>query len=1069
MKRNVILFCAALLATTVQAQDDVTKYYMTNYGFDSDFNYPATSSATVEKEINDIKGWTPELSADYTITGVYEFGFKGKYNGATVPSKGYDGEAGGGLALSTGWEQTFCYTQTITLPKGKYTIKVPTYNGKSATVGISQLAWIPTTGTTVTSTTTSYPSKQWTVDEISFTLTKPTQGKIRIGYKAGSGGSASSANLLIDYVQILGEKMYVNKYTISSALSNAKKYYQEDGVDADLLKKAMDDAQAVYDQTPAPTALEVLEACYQLNQALEAYRTKNASELDPVDCTSYIVNPSFENDGATSWSVENMAAQTNTVFTQKKGTTYMESWVNIGDKLGNASLSQTLKDLPRGNYKLSAAALHIQQSGSNSLTNKGDAQTGAYLYAGNARTAVTSMDNYDVRFSVFDEKADVTIGLNAENATGNYLCVDNFTLSYIGGISTNSYVQEVKTLMERGEELLAQPLQDTAKEPLSQAITLGTEALKGTDDGSGNITYDKAELTQARTQLLQALADARTSHDLYVKLQTRIDYAQKVLGWWKDDTRKATAVSNLETAISTAQEQMADFTLSTSQLTQAATTLNAKTKSVDKKIYCSGSACGSDADLQNPANQWCYDRSMQSKHWILFWESGYGKSAPSSVETILETADKIFEFYADSLKFLTINQGKSKTDTYKMIIRLRYTDEWEASGSGIDNTIGLLTLSRWAYTSRAGQTVAHEIGHCFQYQTHCDNNNSNGWMYTWANSGNGNVFWEMCAQWQAYKFYPEMQFNNEWLNNTLNGFHKNPLAEELRYNNYFIQDFFCHKQGIDAVAKLWNKSVNPEDPFQTYMRLFMDSKKTTAQKLDQLNDEMWEYGARLTTFDMDGIREKGAGTIGKRNQTHLTQDSDGYWCSNADDCVENFGNNAIRVNVPSSTDGKKVYAELIGEAGKEGFIKYNVTKAGWKFGFVALKKDGTRLYGDITTTNYKDAQGVAEFECPSDCSYLWLVVSGAPTSYWSRGWNGTTSDDEQWPYKVKFYQTNVYGNANNDEVPSGITNIYDEPQAQKANNNVYSVTGVIVRRGTTSLEGLPQGIYIVNGKKRIVK
>ena len=145
-KRNVFLFCAALLAVSAQAQTDVSKYYLTNYGFDSDFNYPASSKATVEKEINDIKGWTPQLSADYTITGVYEFGFQGKYNGATVPAKGYDGEGGGGLALSTGWEQTFCYSQTITLPKGTYTIKVPTYNGKAATAGISQLAWIPTSG-----------------------------------------------------------------------------------------------------------------------------------------------------------------------------------------------------------------------------------------------------------------------------------------------------------------------------------------------------------------------------------------------------------------------------------------------------------------------------------------------------------------------------------------------------------------------------------------------------------------------------------------------------------------------------------------------------------------------------------------------------------------------------------------------------------------------------------------------------------------------------------------------------------------------------------------------------------
>ena len=83
-------------------------------------------------------------------------------------------------------------------------------------------------------------------------------------------------------------------------------------------------------------------------------------------------------------------------------------------------------------------------------------------------------------------------------------------------------------------------------------------------------------------------------------------------------------------------------------------------------------------------------------------------------------------FYADSLKF--INRGESETDDYKMIIRLRYTRDWEATGSGVDDTIGLLTLTAWS-AQAAGHTVAHEVGHCFQYQVHCDNNNQNGWMY----------------------------------------------------------------------------------------------------------------------------------------------------------------------------------------------------------------------------------------------------------------------------------------------------------------------------------------------------
>ena len=1067
MKFTPIFFVCALSATGGWAQTDISRYYLTNYGFDSDFDYQSGNKTVVEKEIKNIKGWTPDLSADYTVTGVYQFGFAGSFNGATVPAKGYDGDTkGGALALSTGWEQTFCYYQEITLPAGTYTVKVPTYNGKSVTGGISKLSWIPNDGTaSVTSTRTSYPAKQWTLDEITFTLKKQTTGKIQIGYKATAGGSVNSANLLIDYVQLSAQNMSVSKTKLQDAIKEATKCYGNgEGEGAAELKEALDAAKQV-NQNSKATMPEVLEVTENLKKAIDEYRMKNVSETNPIDYTEYILNPSFETNGTENWTVSNMSTQNNSTFTSKNGTYYLESWVDRGKQIGKASVKQVLKNLPDGNYVLSAYALHIQQSASNGTTNTGAAQTGAYLYAGNNRMAVNNMKRYVVKFSVIDGESNVEIGLIAENATGNYLCVDNFTLAFTGQLNINSYVNEVSSLVDRANEFISEgTIQNSVKEKLKAAVATARQALAGTGTyPEGNTTYDQTALNSVRKTLIETVNEAEASKTLYQLFQTRIDYAEKVLDWWKDNTRKATAIKNLETAIATAKQQITDYSLTTAQVNSDISALNTNISAVDKKIYCSGSACGSDEQLKDPSNQWCYERSMQSKHWILFWEEGYGKDTPSSVETILQTADKIFELYADSLKFITINQGKSKTDTYKMIIRLRYTTEWEASGSGIDNMIGLLTLSRWAYTSRSGQTVAHEIGHCFQYQTHCDNGDQNGWMYTWANSANGNVFWEMCAQWQAYKYYPEMQFNNEWLNNTLNGLHKNPLAEELRYNNYFIQDFFCHKQGMDFIGKLWNQSKNPEDPFQAYMRLTMPSSMSSSQKLEQLNNEMWEYGARMTTFDIDPIRSYGANTIGKRSQTKLTKEADNFWASQASDCIENFGNNAIRLNTPLT--GKKVYAELTGEAGKDGFIKYNTSKAGWKFGFVALKNDGTRVYGDIATATYAKPNNIIEFDCPADCKYLWLVVSGAPTSYWSRGWNGSTADDEQWPYKVKFYQTNVYGNVNVDDYPSSIAITTTDEKASAADNNVYSVSGQTVRQGSTSLEGLPKGIYIVGGKK----
>ena len=133
-----------------------------------------------------------------------------------------------------------------------------------------------------------------------------------------------------------------------------------------------------------------------------------------------------------------------------------------------------------------------------------------------------------------------------------------------------------------------------------------------------------------------------------------------------------------------------------------------------------------------------------------------------------------------------------------------------------------------------------------------------------------------------------------------------------------------------------------------------------------------------------------------------------------------------------------------------------------------MKKDGTRVYGDIGTATYQEPEKMVSFKCPADCSYLWLVVSGAPTSYWTRDWidwNGVEGIQEQWPYKVKLHQTNVYGKANNNTFPAAIEEI--KANSKMIDNNVYTIGGQLVRSGSTSLDGLPKGLYIVNGKKVI--
>lgn len=45
----------------------------------------------------------------------------------------------------------------------------------------------------------------------------------------------------------------------------------------------------------------------------------------------------------------------------------------------------------------------------------------------------------------------------------------------------------------------------------------------------------------------------------------------------------------------------------------------------------------------------------------------------------------------------------------------------------------------------------------------------------------------------------------------------------------------------------------------------------------------------------------------------------------------------------------------------------------------------------------------------------------------------------------------------------------DAQPVPHVDNNVYSINGQLVRRNADTLDNLPKGIYIVNGKKHIVK
>jgi len=215
MKRRTLLL--SVLFTFAQffalnAQTDVTDTYLTNASFDTDPSFAVDATGGIvtdgENRVRDITGWTASYVENSNIVGAtFEYGTAATLNGYAVPTQDSEsGTTGACLGVQASWGNYITYSQEVTLPAGIYTISCKAYNShENNTSTQSLLEWIPNSGTTTSSSTTSFPVATWTADEITFSLLSETTGTIQIGVKDIAGGSGSNPRLFIDDLKMFHE------------------------------------------------------------------------------------------------------------------------------------------------------------------------------------------------------------------------------------------------------------------------------------------------------------------------------------------------------------------------------------------------------------------------------------------------------------------------------------------------------------------------------------------------------------------------------------------------------------------------------------------------------------------------------------------------------------------------------------------------------------------------------------------------------------------------------------------------------------------------------------------------
>lgn len=473
---------------------------------------------------------------------------------------------------------------------------------------------------------------------------------------------------------------------------------------------------------------------------------------------------------------------------------------------------------------------------------------------------------------------------------------------------------------------------------------------------------------------------------------------------------------------------------------------------------------------EDPNNQYTYSksRSKESDNFIVYWQNGYGNTNPSDapstyrvdIDDLLEKAEGFYALNVGRLGFC--DEKNSNVSKYKMIICLLHDDGWTATGSGYDNVIGALWITP-STCKPVGHTIAHEIGHSFQYQCFCDLGGYAGFRTA---IGSGSTFWEQTAQWQAAQAYPAQAWTESWLVYG-NPFFPNTANyamthEHMRYQSYWWHYYLADRYGIDFIGRLWRhdagKGVDPNE-------VLMDLLQIDSNELYRM---YFDYAMHMATADLDAIRDAAQPYLQNYPYNFKAYRLDGNRYQVAYSCApQSTGFNVIPLSVPAA--GTLVTTEFtspkspckladddpiqyhngdtfVSATDKTYFninSKYNAQR-GFRLGYVALLADGTRqyLYEDSLYCGDGGAGNkTASVSCtvPEGTQQLWLVVSPAPREYIQHKWDENVGNDDQWPYIVEFKGTNIAGvPIIDDNLPiTDATITYD---VEVPNSDVYAST-----------------------------
>ena len=441
---------------------------------------------------------------------------------------------------------------------------------------------------------------------------------------------------------------------------------------------------------------------------------------------------------------------------------------------------------------------------------------------------------------------------------------------------------------------------------------------------------------------------------------------------------------------------------------------------------------------EDPDNRytWSRSRSVESDNVIVLWDKGYGSTLPSKSpeayrvdeQDLLKKCEAFYDLEINKLGF--VDPETTNLRKYKVMVLLSHTTDWVCYGGGYDFEVSALWIGPSA-CKPVGHSVAHEVGHSFHYMCYAD---ASGNRHTSSTSngtgfhlpvGNGQTIWEQTAQWQANQSYPSLMFDQSI--GVFRNSHNLAFTHEWhRYQSYWLHYYLCQKyDDITTIGQIWRQPLAGAKDFN---QALMANKGLDVVGLYKL---YYDYAAHCATWDFDVCTPFRNPYIGDFSYRCCLLDSHKYQVALAS-TPQSTGFNIIPLKVPSSGSEITIHFTALPSGsslcesdpkelfnGESRFEKQNRTayirptnsaQRAFRLGFVALKKDGERVYineDSLYCQTNSEVTCDVKMTVDEGTEKLWFIVVPAPKTYVQHKWTENIGNAEHWPYRMEIVGTDL--------------------------------------------------------------